>query len=295
MLKVALPASLLLMILAPAALHGQTMTLSGGTLTVANGTRIAIDGPITWGIVPGATLINDGRIEMGTLGTMDEPEGNPITGNGTEHALYLSVGPASDVEPGGLGLSLSTIDGLGDVEVVRGHTVQLDGTSTESIARWFELVAPPSPGVSVGLRFHYDPVELNGLLESDLILHSGDELIGPWAALAGTPDLPNHDIISSWLSPWGFITAFDEDITTDVPGGADAEFMIWPTVTEDMIHIRSRNGARVESLTVMDATGRLVDQMTASQDGFTFSVAEYPSGVYLLWVNGIRAFRIVRP
>lgn len=284
-------AAMLLPLLAPC----QPMTLTGGTLVIEGGTTVELTGPLIWEIAPGATLINNGRIELGHEAVIDEPLGSPITGDGTEHALYASTAPAVDHAPGGLGLSLTTSDALGDVEVTRGHTVQLDGTSTESIARWFELVASPLPGASVGLRFHYDPAELNGLAETALILHSGNELIGPWTALTGTPDLPNHDILSSWLSPWGFITAFDEDITTDVPGGTDPEFMIWPSVTEDVVHIRSRNGARVENLSVMDATGRLIEQLIVSQDGSTLSVAAYPPGVYLLSVNGTRAFRIVRP
>lgn len=284
-------ATILLPLLAPC----QTMTLTGGSVVIEGGTTIELTGPLTWEISPGATVINNGRIELGHDAVIDEPLGGPITGDGTEHALYTSTGPVVDHTPGGLGLSLTTTEALGDVEVTRGHTVQLDGTSTESIARWFELSAPPLPGASMGVRFHYDPVELNGLAESELILHSGEELIGPWVAMTGTPDLPSHDILSSWLSPWGFITAFDQDITTDVPGGPDLEFMIWPTVTNDVVHVRGRIGASVESLIVMDATGRIVDQVTTVQDVITLSVEDYPSGIYLLWVNGIQAFRIVRP
>ncbi|MEO8590190.1 MAG: T9SS type A sorting domain-containing protein [Flavobacteriales bacterium] len=285
-------------VLLPLALRAQNMQLTNSTLTVDPGTRIALVGPIDWTIGTDASVINNGRIELGDQAVVAEPEGNPITGTGTEHALYASQGPAADVEPGGLGLTLTMTAALGDMEVVRGHSVQMPGTGAESVARWFNVLATPAPGEQIDIGFHYDPVELNGLVEANLLLHGADQLTGPWSSLNGTVDLPTHRIASSWSSPWGFITAFDDDITS-VAGeaGVGDGFTVWPTITDDVLHIRSMSGAVPMDITLLDAAGRIVEHAlpNASRELCTLSLAGQPSGLYVLRVNGTRTFRIIHP
>jgi len=281
--------------LLPLALQGQNMSLTGATLTVENGTRVELEGPIIWTIAPSATVINNGRIDLGEFATVVEPDGGPISGGGTEHALYGSTDPATNVEPGGLGLSLSITDPLGNMEIVRGHTVQLDGSSAESIARWFNVLCAPVPGASIDIGFRYDLAELNGLLETDLLLHSADQLTGPWTAMIGTSDLPAHSILSSWSSPWGFITAFDEDITMGVEALSPVRsFLVWPSITQDVVHIRPSAGYEVLDITLVDASGHVVEQAAGAAGERTLSLAMHPPGMYLLRVNGTHAFRIVR-
>lgn len=298
MTEAAVRCSLLAVLAVPSLLVAQDMVLVGGTMTVENGTRMVLDGPIQWTIAPSATLVNDGRIELGDLGSVLESLGNPITGVGTEHALFNSLVPAVDIAPGGLGLSLTMNEALGTIELVRGHTVQMEGSGAESIARYFQLLCIPVVGASIDIGFHYDPAELNGSVESDLLLHSGEVLGGPWTAMIGTVDVPVQRITTTWSSPWNFITAFDEDITTGVSAiESTSEFLVWPTVSEDVVHVRSNGGVRLAKIALVDATGRTVELFApnATEGTFTLSVADQGPGIYMLWLNDKQAFRIVRP
>ncbi len=298
MTEAAVRCSLLAVLAVPSLLVAQDMVLVGGTLTVENGTRMAFDGPVQWTIAPSATLVNNGRIELGDLGTVLESPGNPITGLGTEHALYNSTGPAVDIAPGGLGLSLTLNEALGTMELVRGHTVQMEGSGAESVARYFQLLCTPVVGASIDIGFHYDPTELNGSVESDLLLHSGEVLGGPWTAMVGTVDVPAQRITATWSSPWNFVTAFDEDITTGVSAiETTSGFLVWPTISDDVVHIRSDSGVQLSSIALVDATGRTVELFAsnAAEGTFSLSVSHLAPGIYVLWLNDKQAFRIVRP
>ena len=297
MTKAVVRCSLLAVLFVPCLGVAQDMILAGGTMTVEGGTRVILSGPINWTIAPSATLINDGRIELGDQGTVIESVGTPIIGIGTEHALYNSIGPVLGVEPGGLGLSLSIGEALGNMELVRGHSVQMEGSGTESVARYFQLLCNPMIGASIDIGFRFDPTELNGLVGSELILHSADELSGPWTAMTGAVDVPAHLVTTTWSSPWSFVTAFDEDITTDAPDlDAAADFLVWPSVSADVVHVRS-NDARLSKVSLIDMTGRTTGSFAPQvTDGtFTFSIAGLSPGVYMLWLNNQQAFRIVRP
>src|SRR5688572_21058994 len=108
-----LPLALLL----PFSTWAQSMTLTGGTLTVEAGTQVELLGPLEWSIAPGAQVVNDGTIELGTEAILLEADGAPITGAGTEHAQRTVPAGGGVVEPGGLGLSLASPDDLGVVDV----------------------------------------------------------------------------------------------------------------------------------------------------------------------------------
>lgn len=116
--------------------------------------------------------------------------------------------------------------------------------------------------------------------------------------MAGAVDVPTQRITTTWPSPWTFVTAFDEDITmgtTDLD--ASPAFLVWPTVSDDVVHVRSNGADRLSRITVVDATGRTARSFApGSTDGtFTLSVADLGPGIYMLWLNDTQAFRIVRP
>ena len=98
--------NLVLMALALVAQHlalGQQMTLQRGNLSVAEGTRINLNGPLLWTIAPGATVVNNGEIDLGSEATLNETLGAPITGTGIERSNTELPIAFTAVEPGGLG------------------------------------------------------------------------------------------------------------------------------------------------------------------------------------------------
>ncbi len=110
-----------------------------------------------------------------TLGTdpsseiRGENENRRIYGpNGGEIVKVQTLNAPSSVNPGSLGLRITTPDNLGSTTIRRGHVPQML-VGEESIERYFN-VTPTMPSSSVDLTFFYFDAELNGLPEEELTL-----------------------------------------------------------------------------------------------------------------------------
>lgn len=272
------------------------MQLTSGTITVEQGTRIAINGPITWTLAPAAQVVNNGRIELGEQATLVESDDSPIIGLGTEHAVIALSGAISAVEPGGLGLSITTA-GLGTTEVIRGHQPLLNNGVDQSIARWFQLEPAPDAGSELDLLIRYASSELNGLNANTLALYLGDTEAGPWSMLPSTADGVQRTVLSTWNGPWApFITAFLQGISTTVPTPPSVlGYAVWPSPTTDLLWVRGTDEV-LRDIQLLDANGRVVRELSsgAMQETATLSLAGLPSGLYLLRVNGVHSTRVVK-
>jgi hypothetical protein len=275
----------------------QTMLLSGGTMRVGSGTRIGVTGPIVWEIAPDAQLVNDGRIELGTQALLSEPDNAPITGSGTEHAVVDVAGVLGTVEPGGLGLSMTTTSILPATEVIRGHAVSLNNGTDESIARWFLLDPGPGPAVELELVLRYASPELNGNSGSTLALYTGTEMSGPWSFMAGSADAQGRTVGSTWQGPWGYLTAFTQGIITHAPEvGPQPGMSLWPTITNDLVTVAITGEAGTADVQVFDGAGRSVALTPAPQQDGTYllHIGHLGAGLYVVRVNGMLAGRVIK-
>ncbi|MCB0764748.1 MAG: hypothetical protein KDB84_08595 [Flavobacteriales bacterium] len=273
---------------------GQTMTLASGTMTIAAGTTVELIGGIDWQIASGATLVNDGLIELGSTASIAESSGSPITGAGTEHAAGDLSAPFSEVDPGGLGLVLTMPAALGTFDLVRGHTPLLANGSIESIARWYRLQASPVPGNALDMVLHYDPTELNGGDPADLVLHSSGTTSGPWLYIPGV-SMPGQDLVAgSDAGPWEYLTAFTQ-IITDVPSaGTDASFAVGPTVTSDIVRILAKGNDRIATWQLHDATGRCISMGVGTGNDMTLDLTNTRAGALVLRINERHVFRLLK-
>lgn len=272
----------------------QTMTLLGGSAHVLEGTSVRLDGPLEWTIAPGATLVNDGIIDLGANATLLEQQGSPVTGTGVERTQTSSNGPFSGTQPGGLGLTITTADAVGPIEVVRGHSPFSFPEGDPSIARWYTISTAPAPGSAISLMFNYDPTELNGLDAGELSLFTAPVAEGPWSGLASMND-PSFFVLEATLQyPWGTISAFDENAPTTSPTLVAANgFQVWPTVVEDLINIVPSSEERINTLEVFDGLGRSTTIRTtlASTVHGQLHLGGLTPGAYFLRVNGTHTFK----
>jgi hypothetical protein len=275
---------------------GQDMTLVSGNLYVAEGTRMAIDGPVVWTIEPAASVVNDGLIEFGTGAILVEPDGGPITGVGTETAQRALPTPFTGVEPGGLGLVMGANTGIGALTLTRGHLPFATADGDESIARWFRIEADGSVGTWLDLEMRYDATELNGLLPADLLMHRTLELGTYWMPLAGGPGAGSVTAVDQ--APWGWITAFDSDATTAIAEELPRDgFDVYPTLATDRVHVLPKGDAVLRQVELLDAQGRLLATHSADGQGgrLVLDLSSHASGTFLLRVNGWHVTRLMKP
>lgn len=259
-------------------------------MTVLPGTRIEVHGPVVWTIAPGAYVENNGEIDLGDAATLIEQQGAPVTGTGTERA-FLQLMPPFSTEPGGLGLTITSADVEGDVEVVRGHVPAQAGNGSESIARWYGI----SSGMgSMDLALDADPTELNGIPASELTMHASQDMSGPWAVVENAAYNAPYTVLGTTHGGSVLITAFEGIVTSTPSEGYEALFTIWPSITDGIVHVQAGNGGPISRWELRDMAGKLVQQGTGDRYDLMLDLSGHGPGVYLLAINGTHAAKLVR-
>lgn len=110
-----------------------------------------------------------------TLGTangtiIDESENSRITSASTGQVIKsMDLNMPSFINPGNMGIIISSSANLGQTEIRRGHNHQTLPTGS-SIFRHFTITPTNNTGLDASLTFHYLEGELNGITENALVL-----------------------------------------------------------------------------------------------------------------------------
>ena len=268
------------------------MELVSGSVSVQPGTNLRLEGDLTWSIAPGTSLLNDGVIDLGYNAMLDEAPGEPVHGGGVELVRVVGSEPFTGVEPGGLGLNMTSASATGPALITRGHLPRMFPQGDPSISRWFNLEPEVPNTVSLDLQLTYDPVELGLLNANNLGLFVASDVEGPWSAVAGTNNAGSNSLSASLIDPWTHITAFDENAPTASPTlVATDRWQIWPTVTDHVLHILSSTEEAVTDLVVVDLCGRVIHRPGDTGRSVVMDVSSLAAGAYLLRVNGLQVFK----
>ncbi|MCC6541154.1 MAG: T9SS type A sorting domain-containing protein [Flavobacteriales bacterium] len=288
-------ATVLSLTVACAAVHGQAVELVSGSMRIDPGTTVQFVGPLTFTIQSGAAVVNDGTIDLGSAATLSEPSGGPIVGTGVELATIDLDGPLGNVEPGGLGLTVSTGSPIGPLTITRGHLPRTFPEGDPSIARWFQLDAPLANSGDATFTLRYDATELGPLSADGIGLFGSNAIDGPWTLLASTNYPAAHTIEGTVPAPWGVYSAFDVNAPTPSPSlQATSGLHVWPTLTEDVLFIHATDGTPIGGVALFDGLGRSIDAriLHAKGDLVSLDVSHLAQGTYLLHVDGHQAMKI---
>ncbi len=128
---------------------------------------------------------------------LGESETNRVLDSlGGELYTQLAINNVSTLNPGNIGLAISSTDNLGLTEIRRGHIAfnNLLG-SQSSIGRYFEVI-PSNSGATASLRFYYFDIEnANSLVESSLQLFNSTDGGLTWTAVGKR----NQDVGANWV------------------------------------------------------------------------------------------------
>lgn len=269
------------------ALHStaQNMRLIQGTMEVAPGTMMTLNGALTWEISAGAVVVNNGVIDLGTLGTLVEANGSPIAGSGTERAVLLPGTDMNGAFIAGLGIGVEGGTTTDTVIAIRGHEPRIGPEGEVSTARWFQLDGAGWP-VEGAVLFSYDDTELNGLDPALLKLHRALSITGPWTMPAATAFVSSNTLRVENSAIQGYYTAFDADLSVGTPVlDAGVQLFVQPTLVEDHLWVRS-DDPDVRWIELLDLHGRsLARQAIAPQGTTRVDVATLAAGVY--WVKAV--------
>ncbi|MBK8949432.1 MAG: T9SS type A sorting domain-containing protein [Flavobacteriales bacterium] len=288
---------LLLLVAAPTGLGAQATVHPGTTLHVLGGTTVRLPDGVSMTMAPGASMINDGLIHLAPTAVLTEAPGSPVTGVGLERIDLLVSAPPTALEPGGLGLTITAVEALDSLTMLRGHTVRNDTSGATGVARWYSVRPHVNTGLIAEVGFRYDLTELQGIGEADLMLFTARQGDTIWQGVPSVVDLPLTTVFASFLDSLGTYTLFDGSLGTATPDEAPPTSLhAGPNPARDVLDVRDEAGG-FRDLTVIDAIGRTVLRIDLGRRAthHRITVSSLASGTYLLRTEDGRNIRFNRP
>ncbi|MBS1655095.1 MAG: T9SS type A sorting domain-containing protein, partial [Bacteroidetes bacterium] len=181
---------------------GGSSTTTFNNLTInktSNGTQlagnIAVNGNLT--MQSGNLDMNLYNIDLGSgSGTIVNENNNArITGTAGGNIIKtVSLNAPSSVNPGNIGIEISSSANLGNTVIKRGH-VQQTANGGFSIYRYFDITAVNNSSLNASLKMYYFDGELAGINKTDLQFYRSEDIGTTWS-LAGKD---NSDETNDWV------------------------------------------------------------------------------------------------
>lgn len=269
---------------------GTNLTIGAGTtMTLLNGSVLATS--------PGAVVVNNGLLVLSPTALLDEASGAPIDGTGTERITLTYSSALNNAEPGGLGLVVTTALSPGTVVLERGHVPVVEPGGASSIGRWYDWSSTVNAGLDASIAFGYDPVQLNGINETDQVLHVR-QASSLWQAIPSGVDQVDRQVNAVSLDSLGTFTTFSGALATTLPPvQATTAPVLYPTVSDNEVQVVLPGDLAPKAWSLTDGSGRLTALVPTMRTAgwYTFDASRLAPGTYHVLINGRSAGRFIRP
>ncbi|MCJ0742169.1 T9SS type A sorting domain-containing protein [Pedobacter montanisoli] len=142
------------------------------------GNQLSLTGSVDLSI--GILDLNGYNLNLGTTGQLlNENAASYVTGNSGYIIATANLNAPQSVNPGNIGVVLTSSSNWGNTTIRRGNYALSDGTH-QTIKRFFEIEPTLNTNLNATIRFNYLDMELNGLQESQLKLLYSDNNGTTW-------------------------------------------------------------------------------------------------------------------
>ncbi len=156
---------------------------------------IVIEGTLT--MINGNLQLNNHTLDLTSEGSItgesNQSHITGVTGGVVRKSTNLNLPIA--VNPGNIGVAISSPASLGATVITRGHVQQTLSNGTQCIQRYFDITPTNSAGLNATLRFFYLDTELAGAAESTLTLWSRAASGANWLETGKD----NSDVTNNWV------------------------------------------------------------------------------------------------
>lgn len=273
-----------------------TVSKSANDLQLNN--DAGINGRIT--MSSGNLQLNNYTLDLGSSGTIiGESNRSCITGvHGGLIKITTVLEAPQAVNPGNIGVELTSQARLGSTVITRGHVQPSNSKGQSGIQRYFDIVPEMNNGLQATLRFFYLDGELAGKNKTDLTIFSSQEGHSDWSSRGkDQADASGNWVVKSnigelhWFTlaiPVGGITSPIGEVT--LQKGASLELYPNPSSGEfNTILVSDVEKDRV--LHLYDQTGHpLATRVIHCQAGVNtiqWDISKYAAGVYYLTSEGL--------
>ncbi|MGB8193000.1 MAG: T9SS type A sorting domain-containing protein [Chitinophagaceae bacterium] len=288
----------------------QLTTISGGSRTafynlsinkpfsqVQLGNDISVSGLLSMG--EGNLELNNRRLALGSSGSIaGERADSRITGAKGGVVIATAVLNAPQlVNPGNLGVQLSSSANLGYTVITRGHVQQANGQA-RSIERYYEI-QPAFNTADISLKIFYLEPELGGNNEAELVLWNHDAGRG-WV-VAGKE---NSELSANWIAKNNVNgvsrftlgvadrSAFATSSVKGISSAGIASLQAFPNPASDRFTISLYSGAEKKgTVALQDQNGHVLErkqlQYVKGLNTMQWNIAKYAAGTYYVVFEGM--------
>lgn len=257
--------------------------------------NISVSGKL---VMQGGNLeLNRYRLDLGHSGTIEgENSDSYITGNnGGIIVSTTELNAPGELNPGNIGITLSSTANFGVTTITRGHAQQVNARGEQSIKRYYEINPSLNSNATVDVRFHYLQSELSNINEPDLVVWSGTNGGTAWTATGKE----RADNINDWIEKKGL-----EVMNRFTLGVTNARSFTFPKANTASRSLRTQTFIQVYpnpvrdrftlvisveqeyqgTVALQDATGRVLELKQVNyQPGLNtiqWNIGKYASGTY---------------
>ena len=226
------------------------------------------------------------NIHLGITGSIvGENIQSYITGvkGGTVTAIADLRSP-QNVNPGNIGIFLTSTGNFGTTLITRGHVQQVNNRGQQSIQRYFDVNSSFNAG-KMSVQLQYLEPELAGLKAPELFTWSG-RTDGAWTTVTKNASGPYDLSVQNRFT----LGAGSNGLSLIKYGNIKASVQAYPNPTTGRFTLTiSASEAEAGTLTLHDGAGRLVEKRRlntgAGLNTFQFDLSGYGAGTYLLMLE----------
>jgi len=270
----------------PIIFHNLTIDRSSGDLQLEN--RAFVYGKLN--LQQGNLDLNNNSIDLGSTGTVEgETRMARITGkNGGYIKVTTDLTAPQTLNPGNLGLQLTTSNNMGRTTIVRGHLQQMNDNGQTSIQRYYEIDPTYASDLNAAVVANFLDVETGNLNTNEIALWSSKDGGRKWTSVERNS---NSYVVSGDRSSESIrLTYFlGRAAANHWSGGANLQ--LYPNPVTEKFTL-SFNYPRQEEMVIdlYNSSGQLLESRRIKTfDGLNkidWQVGKYPGGNYQLRFAG---------
>jgi hypothetical protein len=301
-----------------------TVLFTGDTATSA--TFIAGDGAISFyhlivdksandlqlnanSLVTGTIVLQHGNLQLNNR-TLDLGQTGMIVGErngscimGAQGGLITAtaiLNAASSVNPGNIGVEISSDADMGRTVITRGHVPQLGLSGHTSIGRYFDINSEMNTGLGATLRFFYLDSELDGKNKAALDVFSNPQGGGAWAFLGKE----GADSVNDWVVKNNigelhrFTLGIPYSVRADPSGKIPTSLHVYPNPSSGAFRtVLVSEAENTQVLHLFDQKGRLIASKSthclAGANSLEWNVNDLAAGIYYITAEGLPAASLI--
>ncbi len=238
----------------------------------------------------GILQLNNHLLDLGSTGMINGENNNSfITGtHGGIIKIAAMLNAPQGMNPGNIGVELTSPANLGLTTISRGHIQQFGSNGEASVQRYFEITPELNTGLDASLRFHYLEAELAGNRPDELSLFSSPENENRWSAMLNKNiNRGDYSVREDHLDQLHRYTLAvgKARVPDNLNMGPSVHVYPNPTVNEFTVTIFSTR-EKTETIQLYDPLGHLLEQKDLhcrqGVNTVEWNIGKYATGVYLI-------------